>query len=160
MFFVFFFRGYRTISTRTYSLSHRLYVLLVVTHDQCSQKPWKDQLGELLHDHQYQELSAIFIRKYQTSFRIKTTLENLIIVRTQLLIHKSFTNFAYVWENAKWSGFFLISFSSFLKVGHTLTYFRLAGKWKLDKALLKLWYMNKAILSLLPLMIGNGISLV
>lgn len=41
-------------------LSYRCYVLIVVTHDQCSQWFWKNLLEQLLHEDFYQWPSAIF----------------------------------------------------------------------------------------------------
>ena len=55
---------------------------------------------------------------------------------------------------------FSLSFVIFLKTGLTSEYFKTAEKKELDRELLKLRYMNRAMTCLFPLMIGSGMSVV
>ena len=79
-----------------------------------------------------------------------------------MVIQKPLIHFTYVWENANWFLVFLTSLISlsFLTGGLTSAYFKPGEKEELDRELMKLWCMNRAMTSLFPLMIGTDMSLV
>lgn len=81
----------------------------------------------------------------------KTTIQfwqNLSQVKIMLVIHKLLAGLHFSW----------LVFLSILKTGLTSIYFKPVEREELGKKLLKLWYVNKVLISLSTLMIGTAIS--